>query len=718
LNTVVLTDVNDTSAITTATYLSGPDGFVVKPNEPVLPLDNLNVSVPDTVLRGAGFREGRYVDLPGILPLTGASTTEIRGVHTPFLTSIFYPVKLWHLNYYDALSDSQDGITQLGLYPAQYRSDTPSSTTGTLRQFQEMGFRLFYSDNTATYTDTLGVTSTPALSAPPTIAVVASTIDAGEVNFHIRVVGNPAAGIQEVWVTYTATSGSLAGRWTSLDLAQSPYDSTLWVGTLPPIDVSPEEVRYIVQAVNGVGLVSMDTNQGEYYVPGVVAGPTQPSLITFVPTPPSDQVPTSGQYGTQVTFSASLTSNGLPLEGQVVAFVQGPQSRIGITGSNGIATVTLSIFSLAGDSNVRASFAGAGDYQAAYATSPFTVLLQDTQISLDPQPAVGYPQDTQILTATLTAGTNLRLGDETLFFVVSGEGSSYTEAVITDYAGRARLGSLPLSPGSYTVEVYFSGYIPEIDLSLTDDRYEPAFTSTALTLLGHAPVAVDDAYQVDEGQVLTVPAPGVLGNDSDVDGDALSALLTGSPAHGSLTLNGDGSFVYTPDPDFNGSDAFTYVASDGSLSSNQATVSITVNPVNEPPDCSGARLSIVSLWPPNGSFVPVSILGITDPDGDPVTVTIYAVFQDEPVGSSPDAVLYGSSVTLRAERDGSGDGRVYHIFFNASDSQGAVCSGEMLVGVVPHDQGGDLQAIDGGALYDSTLPQNLFALLPLPVWKT
>jgi hypothetical protein len=37
---------------------------------------------------------------------------------------------------------------------------------------------------------------------------------------------------------------------------------------------------------------------------------------------------------------------------------------------------------------------------------------------------------------------------------------------------------------------------------------------------------------------------------------------------------------------------------------------------------------------------------------------------------------------------------------------------------VPHDQGGDLQAIDGGALYDSTLPQNLFALLPLPVWKT
>ncbi|MEO0764220.1 MAG: cadherin-like domain-containing protein, partial [Pseudomonadota bacterium] len=99
------------------------------------------------------------------------------------------------------------------------------------------------------------------------------------------------------------------------------------------------------------------------------------------------------------------------------------------------------------------------------------------------------------------------------------------------------------------------------------------------------PEAVDDAYAVAEDGSLSVAAGlGVLANDSDVDGDALTAVLGTDVTDGTLTLSADGSFDYAPDADFNGTDSFTYTVSDGQGgTSTPATVTITVNPVNDPP---------------------------------------------------------------------------------------------------------------------------------------
>jgi len=97
------------------------------------------------------------------------------------------------------------------------------------------------------------------------------------------------------------------------------------------------------------------------------------------------------------------------------------------------------------------------------------------------------------------------------------------------------------------------------------------------------PVAVDDAYTTNEDVVLNVPAPGVLENDTDPDSPVLTAVLVETVNHGELTLNADGSFVYTPDQDYNGTDTFTYKASDGTFESEVATVTITINPVNDAP---------------------------------------------------------------------------------------------------------------------------------------
>jgi VCBS repeat-containing protein len=93
---------------------------------------------------------------------------------------------------------------------------------------------------------------------------------------------------------------------------------------------------------------------------------------------------------------------------------------------------------------------------------------------------------------------------------------------------------------------------------------------------------VGDDYSMDEDTLLTIAASaGVLANDSDIDGDALTAVLADLPDHGALTLNSNGSFSYRPDPDFFGSDSFTYQASDGTAQSGPVTVTITVRDVSD-----------------------------------------------------------------------------------------------------------------------------------------
>ena len=146
------------------------------------------------------------------------------------------------------------------------------------------------------------------------------------------------------------------------------------------------------------------------------------------------------------------------------------------------------------------------------------------------------------------------------------------------------------------------------------------YNSSDLTLsvynTNEPPVAVGDAYSVDEDNALTIAAPGVLGNDTDADGDALTAAVAAAPANGALTLNPDGSFTYTPNVDFNGADSFTYQASDGAAQSEEATVTITVAPVNDAP------VAVVdAATTDEDSPVNIVLLGNdTDVDGDGLSV--------------------------------------------------------------------------------------------------
>ena len=120
----------------------------------------------------------------------------------------------------------------------------------------------------------------------------------------------------------------------------------------------------------------------------------------------------------------------------------------------------------------------------------------------------------------------------------------------------------------------------QFEIRLTDTAGNFASQIVALTVTGEI-VVLPDLYSVDEDGVLTVPAAsGVLNNDGEPGMD-LIATMVDEPSHGTLTLNADGSFTYTPDADFFGTDTFTYIATSGSQLGNIAMVTITVNPTDD-----------------------------------------------------------------------------------------------------------------------------------------
>jgi VCBS repeat-containing protein len=223
------------------------------------------------------------------------------------------------------------------------------------------------------------------------------------------------------------------------------------------------------------------------------------------------------------------------------------------------------------------------------------------------------------------------------------------------------------------IEVPFASPLPQIStirMAILFGSAPPGIIpitqlSLVYSLPNQAPVANDDAYSTDEDTTLNVAAPGVLGNDSDADGDPLTAVLDTGPGNGTLTLNADGSFTYTPDSDFNGIDSFIYYANDGSADSNTATVTITVDAVNDPPVATDDAYATDEDTTLNIA-APGMLGNDSDPDGDPLTVVVVTVPQhgsgsigsDGSLNYRPDANFSGSDTFSYKASDGTAESNI------------------------------------------------------------
>ncbi|HCT63651.1 MAG TPA: hypothetical protein DIC19_06080 [Erysipelotrichaceae bacterium] len=194
---------------------------------------------------------------------------------------------------------------------------------------------------------------------------------------------------------------------------------------------------------------------------------------------------------------------------------------------------------------------------------------------------------------------------------------------------------------------------------------DTAIVSVTVNPVNDAPAAVNDAYGTNEDTPLNVPVKGVLTNDTDIELNNLTAILVSGPSNGSLTLNADGSFTYTPNANFNGSDSFTYKANDGSADSNIATVTITVNAVNDAPVADNDAYSTNEDTALNVA-APGVLEGDTDPEGNALSSILVsgpahgslALNADGSFTYTPTANYHGSDSFTYKANDASADSNV------------------------------------------------------------
>lgn len=330
----------------------------------------------------------------------------------------------------------------------------------------------------------------------------------------------PNAGFSGVDAfTYRASDGTLFGNTTTVSITVTTIAQTAPVATNDTYQVTEDTPLTVPQAT---GVLANDTDaNGDPLTAQVV---TQPSHGTV-------NLSANGSF----VYTPATNYNGSD------SFTY--QANDG-SANSGIATVTFSI-------------SAANDVPAGTADSYIT--------------NSGTPLNVPAATGVLANDTDA-------------DGNPLTAILVTNPAH----GTLALNgDGSfvYTPTANFSG--PDsFTYRANDGSSNSSIVTVSITVnsTNTAPVSVNDTYTVTEDGVLTVPvATGILNNDSDANGNPLTAAVVSQPLHGSLTLNPDGSFSYTPAADFNGTDTFTYRANDGTVDGNLATVTITVNADGEAP---------------------------------------------------------------------------------------------------------------------------------------
>jgi VCBS repeat-containing protein len=238
---------------------------------------------------------------------------------------------------------------------------------------------------------------------------------------------------------------------------------------------------------------------------------------------------------------------------------------------------------------------------------------------------------------------------------VSGSGTTYTVAASGMSSDGTVIASIPANAAQ--------------DAGGNANSASTSTDNTVTFIANSPPTAVADSYTLNEDNTLNVAAPGVLGNDTDSDGDTLTAELVNDVDNGTLTFNQNGSFTYEPDENFNGSDSFTYKANDGTADSNVATVSITVNSVNDAPTITvvaGSASQSACLSDTRGRVT----LKLSDVDSNVSSLTLSRSSSNTRLVPNSNVSFSGSgdtrtaTITTRSGRTGSST-----VTITASDSQ-------------------------------------------------
>jgi hypothetical protein len=533
------------------------------------------------------FLGGSYTDLTDRRPLVSAAVTELHVPRPFFITRQFFPARFVNINTFGVLFDPVNGRTRLNLLPLQYRSNSPTSEIGTMRRYDALNLRLYYGNLGPAFT-----TGARLQAGLPVITKVASQAAGSTVSFDLGVIGDPAAGVQEVFITWTDGSG----QWQSLPLTQDTLDSPRWTGSLSLSGVNGAQFGFFVQAVSGIGQVAVDDNDGNYFGLNVdTSVPPAPEETRFATFLTLDPPPTTVPFGTSTTFGATLTtteSSGsiAPFANQVVTFQIGDLHRSATTGADGRASVTVPLELLPSSYTVSVSYGGIPDYSAstATATTQTTVTRLGVNLTLTPASATVAPGADSGIFVSLIDASGSPLFGANIYFLISDGGLTTPQVVFkrTDFLGSADLGALNLPLGTYTVRAYFTGAIPPpVGTTLDDPFYTPpAPAQTSLTIQ-----AASTAPQITSQPVTSAVQGQPYSYDVNASGEpAPTYSLVSAPA--GMTINTTTGLINWTPTVLPGSYPVTVqAANSGGTATQQFSIAVarpaTVQPVSPVLEC-------------------------------------------------------------------------------------------------------------------------------------
>ena len=412
------------------------------------------------------------------------------------------------------------------------------------------------------------------------VASAADYIAAIQAIRFINTSDNPSTAVRIIDVTVTTIDGATATATTFVTI-EAINDAP--VNHLPGAQLASEDAVHVFSSANGNAITISDPDAG-----------TSPITTAL-----------SVQHGTLTIAATVIAATGVVVSGNgtQTLIVTGPQSAINAA-LDGLAYLANVDFHGADSLLVSTNDNGASGGGGALITISLGSAISVAEVNDAPQGhdnTIAVFEDKSVtLRATDFGFTDLRDNPADLLLAVKiatvpGNGH-LTLAGADVMAGQVisvadiDAGRLVWTPGhdehgddlaSLTFQVQDNGGTANggIDLDPT-----PNTLTFNVAEVNDAPVARNDQYATREDYPLYVTAAaGVIGNDSDIDGNALLAVLVTGPAYGSLTLRADGSFTYTPTADYNGTDSFTYVANDGTANSNITTVSLTIDGINDAP---------------------------------------------------------------------------------------------------------------------------------------
>ncbi len=397
------------------------------------------------------------------------------------------------------------------------------------------------------------------------------------------------------------------------DTVSTPV-STPITATVATNDSDPEgdTLTFVLATGPSHGTVTVATNGGYTYTP--TAGWTGTDTFTYTASDgnggsdtatvtvtvqgPPVAVDDNGTTAAGTTLNASVAGNDTDPNGDTLTFT------LGTGPTNGSVTLnpngTYSYTPTAGWSGVDTFTYSVSDGNGGSDTATVTITVSNAA------PVAG---DDTFSTAASTAITNTVAGNDS-----DPNGDTLTYAL---GAGPAH-GTLTFSANggfTYTPNAGWSG-VDTFTYSITDGNGGSDTATVTITTSNGAPVAGDDTASTPWGTVLN---GSVTANDSDPNGDPLTYVLGTGPTHGTVVMNTNGTFSYTPAVGYTGADSFTYTVSDGNGGTASATVSLTV----------GARPNVVPVAVNDavGTTVGTPVSGDaatndSDGDGDTLTYTL------------------------------------------------------------------------------------------------